>query len=516
MRPPKTARPTINPVVRRLLRIPRLEFLDRVLIATLLALAGLTTVNIFVAQLRVFVPQADLALDTVAAIVAPVIAIMAWARFRERSDPVGLVTAAASLVLVASDEATLGQLLVDQDAPFYVAAAATLVIAVLLIVGIAAALAGRDIRFPVIVLLAPAGALLALMAIAPLLEPILPGLGRFSQGGGLTSGPPALSDLSGRTPLGAFINLALAALFLVVVGLARRLYRRHRRPGDAFLIVASMFAAFAEGNAAINSAISPGYLTAVDVLRLAFELMLLLGLVVDARLGLRTLRRASATVAGTRRDDVARGGQEERSRISRELHDGLAQDLWLAKLKVGRLLSQRDLGPEAIALSQELSVAIDAGLAEARQAVMALHLPGEGTFSELLRGYADDFSDTFGVPVDFSCDEDLPLLEPGVQAELVRIAQESLNNVRRHADPTLVHVTVRIEDAHLLLAIIDNGRGFDLTAARRSAFGLASMRERAQLIGGQLYIESRLQGGTRIVVDVPLPAATRPPADAES
>ena len=98
----------------------------------------------------------------------------------------------------------------------------------------------------------------------------------------------------------------------------------------------------------------------------------------------------------------------------------------------------------------------------------------------------------------------------------MRIAQESLNNARRHADATLVRVEVRIKSDHLRLAIIDNGRGFDMTATRRGAFGLAGMRERAQLIGGQLEIESRPQGGTSIFVDLPLPAATTPHPDAES
>ena len=267
-----------------------------------------------------------------------------------------------------------------------------------------------------------------------------------------------------------------------------------------------MFAAFAAANAAIYSGISPGYLTEVDLLRLAFVLALLLGLAADARVAFRALRRTNASLERTRGDDAANAGLEERSRLSRELHDGLAQDLWLAKLKVGRLLSLPDVGPEAIALSEELSAAIEASLAEARQAVMALRMPDEGSFSELLSRYVDDFSDAFGLPADFSCDEDLPPLEPAVQAELMRIAQESLTNARRHSDAALIRVELGIEEDHLRLAIIDNGRGFDMAAIRTGAFGLASMRERALLIGGQLEIESRPDHGTRVSVRLPLPA----------
>ena len=515
-----------RPFVRPFLRAQSSELLNPALILTVAVLALVTVLSVMTTQFRAFAPRVDVAVYTVAAIVTLAGAVLAWARFRELSDPVGLFIAAAFLVLVVADGATLVQLLVDPDgpsvakpvvhAPLYVAGVAQFMVAGLLIVGTAAALAGRDIKFPLLVLLGPAAVLLTFMALVRLLEPILPALEHLAGGPDLTPGQEAFSELRHPTPLGALLQLALAALFVLAATLARRLYRRRRRAGDGSLVVASVFAAFAEAHAAIYPGISPGYLTGVDVLRLAFLLALFLGLAAEARVALRALRRTNATVAWTSLADAARGGQEERSRLSRELHDGLAQDLWLAKLKVGRLRSLRDIGPEATALSEELSVAIDAGLAEARQAVMALHMPGEGSFSELLSRYVDDFSDAFGLRAEFSCDEDLPALQPVVLAELMRIAQESLNNVRRHADATLIRVEVRIKSDHLRLAIIDNGRGFDIAATRTGAFGLAGMRERALLIGGQLEIESRPQGGTSIFVDLPLPAATTPHPDAES
>jgi signal transduction histidine kinase len=354
--------------------------------------------------------------------------------------------------------------------------------------------------------------LLTLMAFIRMIEPILPALEVLAVSPSLTPGQ-AFSELRHTTSLGALLHLSLVALFVLAAMLARGLYRRRGWAGDGSLVVASVFAAFAEVNSAIYSGISPGYLTGVDVLQLAFLLALLLGLAADARVAFRALRRTNAILERRRGADVAHAGREERSRLSREFHDGLAQDLWLAKLKVGRLLSLRDVGPEAIALSKELSTAIDASLAEARQAVMALRMPDEGSFSELLSRYVDDFSDAYGLPADFSCEEGLPPLEPAVQAELMRIAQESLNNARRHSNATLVRVEMRTENDQLRLAIIDNGRGFDVTAIRTESFGLASMRERALLIGGQLEIESQPDHGTRVSIHLPLPGAIAPRPD---
>ena len=491
--------------------------MDSAVVTTVAVLAAVTVLSVMTTQFRALVPRIDLAVDTVAAIFTPAVAVLAWARVRQLNEPLGTYIAAACLVLVVADGAAFVQLLADRDAgsvaepvvqaAFYAAGIARLMVAGLLVVGTRAALASRAVRHPRVVLVVPAAVVLAVMALVGLLEPILPALALSAVGPGQASSQDALVELPRMTALGEFVQLSLAAVFVVAAILARRLYRRRRWAADGCLIVASVFAAFAEANAAIYSGTSPGYLTGVDVLRLAFLVALFVGLAADARVTLHALRSTNTTLQRTRGDDAAQAGREERSRLSRELHDGLAQDLWLAKLKVSRLRSLRDIGPEAIALSEELGAAIDAGLAEARQAVMALRVPDEGSFSELMSQYVDDFSDAFGLSADFTCDEELPRLQPAVQAELMRIAQEALNNVQRHANATLIRVRLRSESDHLRLTIIDNGRGFEPTAIRMGSFGLASMRERALLIGGQLKIESQPQRGTSVLVDLPLPSA---------
>jgi signal transduction histidine kinase len=161
-----------------------------------------------------------------------------------------------------------------------------------------------------------------------------------------------------------------------------------------------------------------------------------------------------------------------------------------------------------MALTVELDDAIDAGLAEARQAVMATRDGGEAglSFCELMAHFVDDFADRFGLRAEFSCEQDLPPLGPRVEAELLRIAQEALTNVRRHADATFVRVQAAFDADSLALLVADNGRGFDPETVGDSAYGLASMRERATLIGAGLTVDSRPLDGTRVRVVVPLAA----------
>lgn len=199
----------------------------------------------------------------------------------------------------------------------------------------------------------------------------------------------------------------------------------------------------------------------------------------------------------------------ERERLARELHDGLAQDLWLAKLKATRLAAQPELGPEAQALTDEVTAAVDAGIAEARQAVATMRAPSATNVSlrELLSRALEDFEDRFGLCVELDCDTTLPALQSRAEAEALRIMQEALTNVRRHADATVVRVRGGVDDGCVVLEIRDNGRGFDPDMVGDSAFGLAGMRERAAQIGAELEIESAPQKGTRIGLRVPVAAA---------
>jgi signal transduction histidine kinase len=120
--------------------------------------------------------------------------------------------------------------------------------------------------------------------------------------------------------------------------------------------------------------------------------------------------------------------------------------------------------------------------------------------------YLDDFADRFGIPTEFECDPDLPRLAARAEAEMLRIALEATNNVRRHADASLMRVRALKSNGRVSLIVEDNGRGFDTGAVCDDRYGLASMRERAALIGGQFSIQSSPATGTRVQVDVPIAA----------
>ena len=204
-----------------------------------------------------------------------------------------------------------------------------------------------------------------------------------------------------------------------------------------------------------------------------------------------------------READVARATADERARLAREIHDGMSQELWFAKLKQARLTAL-ELSDEARVLATEVADALESALAEARQAILALR-PTEGaSFASVLQRFVADFSDRFGIHAECTCDPAADELPPRVQAELLRIAQEALTNARKHADPTLVRVAMGKVDGGLRLTVTDNGRGFDTDARAGSGYGLRSMRERAELIGARLTIDSGKQDGTRVSVDLPL------------
>jgi signal transduction histidine kinase len=184
----------------------------------------------------------------------------------------------------------------------------------------------------------------------------------------------------------------------------------------------------------------------------------------------------------------------------------MSQELWFAKLKQSRL-ADMELSSEARALAQEVAGALESALSEARQAILALR-PAEGSsFTEVLDRFVADFSDRFGLAAECICDPMADAISSRAQAELLRICHEALTNSRRHGDATVVRVSLAVTDGLLRMTVTDNGRGFDPAMVRDSRYGLRSMRERADLIGGRLRVETGPQDGTQVVVEVPMEPA---------
>ena len=492
----------------------RFERFDLILIGTILCLTGITFLMMVIPglRLRILAPALDLTLDSVAVVVTGSIAVLAWVRYRERQEAFALFQSAAFLVLtIANLDAVLetigpaGRATLSLSEPgqnqLYVFTVARMLAAALLVFGGVAALRGRQPRFSRLTV--ASSALLTIGAIA-WVEAFGPGLAALVTDG--SSLAAQQGDVGPSiTPIGAAVQGLGAVLFGSAAVVCRELWRRDRSVGDAYVTLGLVLAAFAQLHGAIVPNTHPGPVTSGDLLRNGFYVALLLAIEAEARTLMGALRQANQTLAALRVSEVERATFEERALLSRELHDGLAQDLWLAKLKVGRL-SGLDLDPEARTLAAEIGGAIELGLTEARQAVMALRIAAESddTFGDLMTKYVQDFEDRFGLRVELSLADDLPTLPVRTQAELLRIAQEALTNVRRHADATIVRVCAEADATRFQLSVIDNGRGFDQSAVQTTSFGLVAMRERAGLIGGEFEVITGPGDGTRVQVTAPL------------
>jgi nitrate/nitrite-specific signal transduction histidine kinase len=202
---------------------------------------------------------------------------------------------------------------------------------------------------------------------------------------------------------------------------------------------------------------------------------------------------------------------EERYRLSREIHDGLAQTLGYLGLQAERLEQLIHSGRQAAAMQElgELRQSIRGAYVDVREAIDGLRLTAEkpGAITACLADYTADFARQTGIAAQFSAEP--PGLETNATTgfQLLRIAQEALTNVRKHAQARQVTVALRAEGDHCTLAITDDGRGFpkmtDPSRIYRS-HGLASMRERAEGLGGALTIATGPDQGTRLAVTVPL------------
>lgn len=216
----------------------------------------------------------------------------------------------------------------------------------------------------------------------------------------------------------------------------------------------------------------------------------------------------------------------ERERIARELHDSLAQALGYIRLQAATARDALARGAPAsadAALTQIGDVAGDAYV-EVREAILGLRSGGSGgdrSLSDALGEYVARYREQSGVDVAFELGAGVADvgLAPAVEVQLVRIVQEALANVRKHARTARALVRLDVEvgvgGPRLRALVADEGRGFDLSVTAVGAhFGLAIMRERAEGVGGTFAIETAPGHGTRVVVTMPLETAPGAPVEA--
>ena len=201
---------------------------------------------------------------------------------------------------------------------------------------------------------------------------------------------------------------------------------------------------------------------------------------------------------------------QERLRIAHEVHDGIAQVLGYVNTKVQAANAYLSQGKTAEAASQlnELASAARDAYGDLRESLVNLRtLPSpERTVSSVLEEYLDRWKTASGISTQLMIDSDLHI-PPGIELQLIRIVQEALTNVRKHARATAAKVDIRRRDGQIMASITDDGVGFNPDVRSRSdfpRFGLSTMRERAESVGGRLRILSTPGKGTTVAFELPV------------
>ena len=200
---------------------------------------------------------------------------------------------------------------------------------------------------------------------------------------------------------------------------------------------------------------------------------------------------------------------QERTRLAREIHDGIAQTLGFLKLQAAKMRDysrNEDIGRfhESLGLYYDtLSDAYD----DARESIDDLRIdPSDKSVGELLSASLNNFSDLSGISVTLEGGRDAKTrLQPEINVQLIRIVQESLSNIRKHSQADHVWVDCRETGFDFCIEIRDNGKGYspdDLIAG--SQYGLQGMRERAELIGVDFQVISHPGEGTSVHLRLPM------------
>lgn len=218
----------------------------------------------------------------------------------------------------------------------------------------------------------------------------------------------------------------------------------------------------------------------------------------------------------TRRQERVAAVFKERERIAREMHDSVCQALGYLYSQIRLLQEQLPVGlpPKMRSMLDEIANVASATYDEVRQAIFGLRTASftrHGLISAIA-GSVRDFTARTGIPADFHGEAMGAMnFSPQAEAQLIRIIQEALNNVAKHAGAQHVSVCIEPENDMARIVIADDGRGFDparVLAARENSvpgnLGLLTMKERAESVGGTLQIDSSPGAGTRVVVRIPL------------
>ena len=240
-------------------------------------------------------------------------------------------------------------------------------------------------------------------------------------------------------------------------------------------------------------------------------------------------RLADLSTLGQERDrlrDMERNAAivTERLRISREMHDSLAQVLAVTHLRLRALAARSDVNAQVVEQLTDVADTCEEAYGDVRETIHGLRETARDDRDclETMRGYVEWFARQSGIEARFDVTPCAPTLSGHVAVHTLRVMQEALTNVRKHSGAQLVEVSVAEASAEATpfmqvnghpvarLVVDDDGAGFDPGAVAPSEhYGLRSMRERAEAIGGKLVLESKRGGGTRVILYIPCPESDR-------
>jgi signal transduction histidine kinase len=292
----------------------------------------------------------------------------------------------------------------------------------------------------------------------------------------------ALPSLSARDHvqpglLTAMLAVRALASLLAVVGFGLR-FRARGNDLDRWLALGATLFLFADLHYVLTPLVSNRFVSTGDYLRLLAYAVLLVGV-------WRAIRFA----------EFGRAVAEERARVAREIHDGLAQYLFAVSTHATMLENGAD---PATALPQ-LKQAAAAAQQEARFAILALSsASGTAPFDAALRRYVDFLTADGQLEVDLEIDENVQLA-PDEQIEVFRIVQEGLANARKHAGARHADVRIRLRGDERVVSVIDDGSGFDDETVSAGQ-GLRNMKARSASIGGGFRVRSQPGQGTALEV----------------
>jgi signal transduction histidine kinase len=279
--------------------------------------------------------------------------------------------------------------------------------------------------------------------------------------------------------------IATLALALLSILAALGFTRRHRLFNDelsGWLGVGCILAGASSLNYYFHPAALSNSVYTGDVFRLGFYLALLIG--------------AAREIASYRTMVIAAASLEERRRLARDVHDGLAQEIAFIGRNV-RLLREQGPAPELV---DRILQSVARAQEESRRVVGALAARLDEPLDQALAKAAREAARRHGASVDMDLASGI-VLSPKEREAVVRIASEAVSNAARHSGVDVLRLYLERLEAGMRLQVVDDGAGFD-DEEPPSGFGLVTMRDRADALGAKLSIHSRRGSGTQVELEL--------------